>query len=65
MCEKEHENHEIISYGKIIPNKEEIKNNLNIFKNKIEIFNKEINDIIDNLINVVDNIGILYLLPFI
>ena len=60
LCEKEHEKHNTISFGKIIPNKEKIKNSLNEFRKKIDTFNKEINEIINKLINVVDNIEIMY-----
>ena len=28
ICEKEHDNHEIISFNNIIPNKQEIKNKI-------------------------------------
>ena len=60
VCEKEHGNHNMISFGKIIPKKEEVINNLNIFKKKIELFNKEINDIINDLVKVKVNFKILY-----
>ena len=50
----------MISFGKIIPKKEEVINNLNIFKKKIELFNKEINDIINDLVKVKVNFKILY-----
>ena len=60
LCENEHDNHETISFGKIIPNKEKIKNNMKEFKNKIDSFNKNIKEIIDELNKIIINIEILY-----
>ena len=60
LCENEHDNHETISFGKIIPNKEKIKNNMKEFKNKIDLFNKNIKEIINKLNKIIINIEILY-----
>ena len=38
LCEKSHNNHETITYGKIIPNENELKNELNGIKDAINMF---------------------------
>ena len=48
-CENEHENHEIISFGKIIPNKNELNNYLNKLKDDISKFKNEVQNIINTL----------------
>jgi len=48
-CEKKHLNHDIISYGSILPDIEEEKINLNSLKKEIDKFSKNISDIIKRL----------------
>ena len=60
QCQKNHLNHDIILYGDIIPNKNELLDKLNDFRNIINIFNENIDEIIKKLNNVKDNIEILY-----
>ena len=59
-CEKEHINHNIITYGSIIKDKDELINKLKEYKNDIDIFNNDINNIINKLNNVKKNIEIIY-----
>lgn len=49
-CENEHSNHDIISFGKIIPNKDNIFNRLKEIRNILDLFNNDINNIINKLI---------------
>jgi hypothetical protein len=60
LCEMEHNGHEILSYGKIINNKENIMNKINKMKNKIDLFNNNIKDIINKLNKVMKNVELLY-----
>jgi len=72
ICEKEHNNqtskrifsyfiqHEIISYGKIIPEEEEIKKKIKELKEIINIFNNNIDEIINKLKNIKENMKIYY-----
>jgi len=72
ICEKEHNSqftnlifryftsHEIISYGKIIPEEEEIKKKIKELKEIINIFNKNIDKIIYQLNKIKQNIEIYY-----
>ena len=55
-CEKEHQNHKDIYYGKIIPD----DNNNDELKKYIDELNDEINNIIGKLNNIKDNIEIYY-----
>jgi len=48
-CEKKHLNHDIISYGSILPDVEEAKINLSDLKKEIDKFCKNISDIIKKL----------------
>ena len=59
-CQKEHKEHEIINYGDILPDKDDLLNKLNDFRNVLNIFNKDINDLINKLNNVKENFEILY-----
>ena len=59
-CEKEHDNHETTTYGKILPDKIELKSNLEKQKKIIEDFNGEIMDIINKIIKIRNNMEILF-----
>ena len=59
-CQKGHKEHEIINYGDILPDKDDLLNKLNDFRNVLNIFNKDINDLINKLNNVKENFEILY-----
>ena len=52
ICEAEHKEHQIITYGSIFPNINKIKEESNAFNTKKEAFKKEIKDLI-NKINMV------------
>lgn len=60
LCEKDHSGHEIVSYGKILPDENALKNKMKDFRNKIDLFNKDIIKIIDILNNLIENIELLY-----
>ena len=47
-CEKYHNGHAIITYGNLIQEKSELRNNLDKFKNAKDNFNKVIKDLKDN-----------------
>jgi len=49
MCEKDHIGHDIISYGRLLPNEEDIKNKIIELKNKIDEYKNYIHDIIIEL----------------
>ena len=60
QCEMEHNNHKQIPYKNIIPNIDEVKNNLKHIKNKIDKLNENITNIINMLKKVKDNMNLLY-----
>ena len=59
-CEKYHNGHAIITYGNLIQEKSELRNNLDKFKNAKDNFNKVIKDLKDKLDKVMENIETLY-----
>ena len=59
-CVKEHKNHNIIYYGKIIPDKEDLLKELKDYRKEIDIYNKDIFELINKLNNVKENIETLY-----
>ena len=59
-CQKEHIKHELIYYGEILKDKNELLNNMKELKIEINKFNNDINEIIKKLNNIKDNIQILY-----
>jgi len=59
-CENEHSNHEIISYGKIFPNIENIKMKRNELKEKIDKLKNDINEMLNILITTIENIEYYY-----
>ena len=59
-CENEHNNHKLISYGKMLYNKNEITEKNNILKKDIDIFVKTVKEIIEKLNMVMNNIEIYY-----
>ena len=59
-CENEHNNHNIITYGKIIKDKDIIIKNKNELRKDIDIFNNIIKEIINKLNKVINNIEKYY-----
>ena len=62
-CESEHEGHNIITYGSILPNIKKINEETNIFKDKIDSFKKNIEEEIkklNQLITAFDNYFRIY-----
>ena len=59
-CQIDHNMHDIILFGDILPNKDELCIKLIEFKDIIDEFNENINKIIDQFLNVEDNLKILY-----
>ena len=60
LCEKDHINHEIISYGKIISKKEDLINKKNELRNEIDKMYKNIREIIYKLNKVIENFANYY-----
>ena len=56
LCEKEHKGHNIVYFGDIIPNKDELVNEMNKFKKNINQFNKNVNTILKQISNISKNI---------
>ena len=59
-CQKEHIKHELIYYGEILKDKNELLNKIKILKLEINKFNNDINEMIKKLNNVKYNIQILF-----
>jgi hypothetical protein len=59
-CEKEHHNHEIISFGKIFPNIDEIKIKMKELRGKIDKLKDDINEMINILNKTMENIEYYY-----
>ena len=64
MCEKEHSGHKSITYGSILPDMKEVKNELKNLKQTIDEYKKEINKIIENLKNYLNNLDIYYKISY-
>ena len=60
MCEAEHSSHEIIDFGKKIPQKNIIVNELNFFKVRLDRFKSYLKEIIENINKTIKNMEILY-----
>ena len=60
LCEKSHTNHNIIYFGKIMPNIEEQKIQLEILRENIIKFNNNIQEIINILNKVMQNMNVYY-----
>ena len=58
LCETEHDKHNIIYFGKIIPNIKEIKDEINNQKKEIKKFINDIKEIIDRLNDLINNVEI-------
>ena len=56
FCEKSHNNHEIVSFGKLIPDIDKCKNNLIELKNNLEQFKKSIKKAIEKLNEIINKI---------
>ena len=59
-CESSHSNHNIIYFGKILPNKDNLNSILNELKNNIEKFKSDITNIIDRMNYVKNNVDNYY-----
>ena len=59
-CQKEHLKHDIISFGTIFPDVDDLLNSLNDFRKIIDTFNNDINNIIDRFNKVKENIEMIY-----
>ena len=59
-CQKEHLKHDIISFGTIFPDVDELLNSLKDFRKIIDTFNNNINSIIDRFNKVKENIEMIY-----
>ena len=60
ICEKDHNKHEIIYYGSIIPDVNKMKNNFKELRNKIEEYKNFILEVINKLNSVMENLDIYY-----
>ena len=60
LCEKGHKGHKSCYFGDIMPDKDDLINEINEFKKKLDIFNNTIKDIIKRLNNVIDNMELYY-----
>ena len=59
-CKNEHKEHELINYDNIIPDINEVKNNLNKLRKDINEYKEIINEIINKLNNIKNNIEYYY-----
>ena len=59
-CQKAHKNHDIIGFGTIFPDIDDLLNTLKVFRNIIDIFNNDVNNIIERLNKVKANIEKIY-----
>ena len=59
-CESCHSNHNIIYFGKILPNKDNLNSILNELKNNIEKFKSDVTNIIDRMNYVKNNVDNYY-----
>ena len=58
ICDEEHSNHDIITYGKIIKDRNKILDNNTLLRNDINIFNNVVREIINKLNIVIKNFEI-------
>ena len=61
-CEREHSGHFLISFGRILPNKDELKNKINEMKINISKFKEEVKKIKKILNYVVDNMEYYFII---
>ena len=59
-CENEHNNHEIISFGKVIPNIDNIKNEMKELKEKLDKLKSDIKEMINILTKTTENLEFYY-----
>ena len=59
-CQKNHLQHDVVQFGEIFPDKDELLNALKEFRKIIDVFNNDINSIIDRFNKVKDNIEMIY-----
>ena len=60
LCEKEHNTHEILKYKDVIPNEDEIKEQVKEFRKKLDKLNECIDEISKILTKVSENLEIYY-----
>jgi len=60
LCEKEHKKHKTKYFGEIMPDKDELMDELSKLKQKLDIFNDNIKEIIRRLNNIINNMEIYY-----
>ena len=60
LCESLHKDHQILYFGKILPNIDDLKNKNNEFRKIIDRFNEDIQNIIKQFNKVKDNLEIFY-----
>ena len=58
LCESEHEQHELVSYSKIIPKTDLLNNSKNLIKKVVNEFNEKISSMINALNNIKMNLEI-------
>ena len=59
-CQKNHLQHDVVQFGEIFPDKDELLNALKEFRKIIDVFNNDINSIIDRFNKVKENIEMIY-----
>ncbi len=59
-CEKEHKNHELISFGQLINDEKELNSFLDNLKGIIKKFNEEVEDLINKLNKIKENMSHYY-----
>jgi len=60
LCEQNHNKHNIIHFGPLFPNIDNIKNYLKLLKEKKDILTNEIKEIINKLNKIIENINTIY-----
>ena len=63
-CEKEHVEHKIITFGRIMPDMNQINKQLTELKSAIDKYKKDINEIISTLNNLIQNLDYYYSISF-
>ena len=63
-CQKEHKKHDILFFGEILPDKDELLKKLNDFKQEKDKLIDDINDMINKLMDFKENLETLYKIYF-